>query len=63
MLRTYSLFIHHETDGSRFEPFLGKDEAAAFERAQEHLACDAGIARVDVHFGDDHLFSLGRGGS
>jgi hypothetical protein len=60
MLTTYSLFIHHETDGTRFEPYLGEGHDSAFARAQELIAADSGIHTVEVHFGGDHLFSVGR---
>lgn len=63
MLTTYSLFIHHETEGVRFEPYLGEDHGQALTRAQELIAGDTGIHTVEVHFGDSHLFSVGRTGS
>ena len=63
MLKTYTLYAHHATEGRLFEPFLGQGDGHAFARAQELLASDDAINLVEVHFGDQHLFSVGASGS
>jgi hypothetical protein len=63
MLKTYSLYLHHAEQGRLFEPFLGESDGDAFTRAQELLGSDDAIHLVDVHFGDQHLFSVSSSGS
>jgi hypothetical protein len=62
MLITYTLYAHHSAHGVRFEPYMGASEYDALARAQEIMAHDALIHRVDVHLGDAHLFSVARPG-
>lgn len=59
MLKTYTLYAHHAEQGRLFEPFLGQGDGDAFARARELLASDDAIHLVEVHFGDQHLFSVG----
>lgn len=59
---TYSIYAHHRRDGVRFEPFLCQNSHHALLRARDLLARDEEIHLVEVHFGDQHLFTVARPG-
>jgi len=60
MLKTYTMYLVDPDDRSRFEPALCESHAEAMRRARELLEAHPDCEAIDVSFGPDHLFRVGR---
>lgn len=58
--RPYMLHLHANGRATRTEAFIALGLADALYRAQELLDADALATRVEVHHGEEHLFTIDR---
>jgi hypothetical protein len=60
MLKTYTLYLRDHGAEARFEPALCQSDADAMAKARALLAAHPECFAIDVCFGDDRLFRIGR---
>jgi hypothetical protein len=62
-LKTFTLYFRktgRDEDAPSFEPLLCATEVEALTAARRRLAARPEYDRVEVCFGDQHLFNIGR---
>jgi hypothetical protein len=60
LLKTYTFYLRDGRDNERFEPAMCGSDLEAMSRARELLALHPDCKAIEVFFGDNCLFLVGR---
>ena len=60
MLRTYTIYLLDDQARPRFKPVLARTDADALREARKLLDAHPECKAIEVHFGEDILFRIGR---